>query len=175
MRFKPNLLIALLVVVLSGVASAADQTVYVDSASCIGAPFGLRLPASMRNVYLIGKIQKNTVAEVDKWENYSATRRTIHFSGLVLGVVTFSNDPDRYLLSYAEVSDARWNRLSSFPIGSSMSTVRQLLGPAAKKAPLLDCGGQVFSDTSIGCCFADSRSKALGDKFPSVECSLVQL
>ena len=37
------------------------------------------------------------------------------------------------------------------------------------------CGGQVFSDTSIDCCFADSRSKALGDKFPSVECSRVQL
>jgi hypothetical protein len=27
------------------------------------------------------------------------------------------------------------------------------------------CGGQVFSDASIGCCFTDSRSKALGDKF----------
>jgi len=40
---------------------------------------------------------------------------------------------------------------------------------------LMDCGGQVISDTLIGCCFADSRSKALGDKLPSLECSRVQL
>ena len=53
----------------------------------------------------------------------------------------------------------------------SMGLLSGLLKPLASNP----CGGQVISDTSIGCCFADSRSKALGDKFPSVECSRVQL
>ena len=34
------------------------------------------------------------------------------------------------------------------------------------------CGGQVISDSLIGFFDVDSRSKALGDKLPSFECSL---
>ncbi|MFM2253671.1 MAG: hypothetical protein RJB68_2008, partial [Pseudomonadota bacterium] len=36
---------------------------------------------------------------------------------------------------------------------------------------VMDCAGQVFSDTAIGCLIADCCSKALGDKLPSLECS----
>ena len=37
------------------------------------------------------------------------------------------------------------------------------------------CGGQVISDSLIGFFDVDSRSKALGDKLPSFECSLTLL
>ena len=37
------------------------------------------------------------------------------------------------------------------------------------------CGGQVISDSEIGFFDVDSRSKALGDKLPSFECSLMLL
>ena len=37
------------------------------------------------------------------------------------------------------------------------------------------CGGQVISDSLIGFVDVDSRSKALGDKLPSFECSLMLL
>ena len=37
------------------------------------------------------------------------------------------------------------------------------------------CGGQVISDSLIGFFDVDSRSKALGDKLPSFECSLMLL
>ena len=36
----------------------------------------------------------------------------------------------------------------------------------------LQCSGQVISDSSIDFFDVDSRSKALGDKLPSFECSL---
>ena len=38
-----------------------------------------------------------------------------------------------------------------------------------------DCGGQVISDSLMGFFDVDSRSKALGDKLPSFECSLILL
>ena len=38
-----------------------------------------------------------------------------------------------------------------------------------------DCSGQVISDSSIDFFDVDSRSKALGDKLPSFECSLMLL
>ena len=34
------------------------------------------------------------------------------------------------------------------------------------------CGGQVITDSLMGFFNVDSRSKALGDKLPSFECSL---
>ena len=37
------------------------------------------------------------------------------------------------------------------------------------------CSGQVISDSSIDFFDVDSRSKALGDKLPSFECSLMLL
>ena len=37
------------------------------------------------------------------------------------------------------------------------------------------CGGQVISDSSIDFLAVDSRSKALGDRLPSFECSLMLL
>ena len=37
------------------------------------------------------------------------------------------------------------------------------------------CSGQVISDSLIGFFDVDSRSKALGDKLPSFECSLTAL
>ena len=40
---------------------------------------------------------------------------------------------------------------------------------------LRPCGGQVISDSLIGFFDVDSRSKALGDKLPSFECSLMLL
>jgi hypothetical protein len=138
MRFTFLVLFASLLGMLSGTAKAAEKSVYIEQVSCTGAPFGLRLPASMRNVYLLGKIQKDVVGEVEQWDGYSATRKTIHFPGLVLGVVTFSNDPNRYLLSYAEVSDAKWNKLSPFPIGAQLSAIRKLMGPVTNDVPLLN-------------------------------------
>ena len=38
-----------------------------------------------------------------------------------------------------------------------------------------ECGGQVISDSLIGFFDVDSRSKALGDKLPSFECSRMLL
>ena len=40
---------------------------------------------------------------------------------------------------------------------------------------ILNCSGQVISDSLIGFLSVDSRSKALGDILPSFECSLVAL
>ena len=47
-------------------------------------------------------------------------------------------------------------------------------GLMARGVPFI-CGGQVISDSLIGFFDVDSRSKALGDKLPSFECSLTLL
>jgi hypothetical protein len=77
-------------------------------------------------------------------------------------------------LKFAGLTDAQVLCLFE-RIASTSNLLAEMCREKAEEFGGDDCGGQVFSDTSIDCCFADSRSKALGDKFPSVECNRMQL
>ena len=51
------------------------------------------------------------------------------------------------------------------------TALKKLMSLHGTREAEVDCPGQVFSDTLIGCVIADFCSKALGGKLPSVECS----
>ena len=89
------------------------------------------------------------VLEVEKWEGYTTTRKYVYFEGLTIGLVTFSNDRNRYMVSFAEITDPRWTRISPFKVGETTVSARKKIGSPAGKDPSLKLhygseGGDIY-------------------------------
>lgn len=112
-------------------------SIYLEPVRCVGGPFGLKLPGTLPALLALSKVQREEVNEVERWEGYSATRKYLYLDGLTLGVITFSNDPNRYILTFAEISNPAWNRLLPFKIGRTSVESQSKLGTAAANDPLL--------------------------------------
>lgn len=134
------------VATLSSTASE-DPSVFLEQVRCVGGPYGLRLPKSLPQVLALGQIQREEVRGVERWKAYTATRKYVFYAGLTLGLVAFSNEPERYLVSFAEVSSPKWNRVSPFGIGESVASVQAKLGTAAAKDSALKSSYASESDS----------------------------
>ena len=97
-------------------ALAQEQPGYLPEFGCQVPPLGLRLPTHLQGVMKLAPVRDVEILEVEKWEGYVTTRKYVHFPGLTLGLVTFSNDRERYMVSRAEITDARWAEISPFRV-----------------------------------------------------------
>jgi len=134
MELLPRLFVTSLLCLVHAVSqagAAGNPEVFVEGLACNGGAHGLRLPATLPELMRLGRVQQETVQGTERWEGYTATRKTVSFQGLVLGIVTFSNQADRYMLSSAEISSASWQKLSPYVVGQPVKTVRSVLGAAA--------------------------------------------
>lgn len=84
--------------------------------SCAGGSESIQLPSRLSQVRAMAPLQRLEVVHTEQWDGYKAIEIAYHFPGLVIGAVTFTNEPERYHLSVARISDAKW-RLSPFRIG----------------------------------------------------------
>lgn len=69
----------------------------------------------------------------ESWDGYQSIHRALHFQGLTVEVVTFSNDADRYHPSVVSITGAQW-ALSSLRVGQpAQAPLRRLgvVGPVA--------------------------------------------
>jgi hypothetical protein len=107
---------------------AGEPQYFLEGMHCLGEPFGLLLPSTLPELLAMGPILSEQVLQVEQWEGYKATRKIVRFTGLTLGLVTFSNDPKRYSLASAEIRSRDWLRLAPFSVGQSTEAVRQRLG-----------------------------------------------
>lgn len=142
-----------------GTAGAcAQESVYVEAVRCVGGTFGMKLPADARRIRSMGLVRE-TVPEVERWDGYTATRKTLYFDGLELGVVDFSNDPGRVMITHAVVTSPKWNRLLPFKIHRPISEARSLLGgPARADAGL----SRVYASESDSVQFQTSGGSVVG-------------
>ncbi len=92
----------------------------------------MKLPADATQLPLMAPLIRETTSEVEHWEGYTATRKTLYFDGLELGVIDISNDPARLMVTHAYITSPKWNRLLPFKIGEPVSTARAVLGEPAK-------------------------------------------
>lgn len=135
---RPISIVSILAIALaSSVGRAESPSVYADQVSCEGGPFGLRLPPRLPEVMKLGSIAREEVQEVEKWDGYATTRKYIELPGFTLGLVTFSNDLNRYIVSFAEITSPRWSHIASFRVGESVKSVRRKLGSSAASDPEL--------------------------------------
>lgn len=117
-------------------ASDARPAVYVEGLDCVGGRHGLRLPADLRALKRLGPLQRIDAGAEQRWaEGHRTTELVLHFDGLALGVIAFSDDPARYRLWSAILTHPRWNRFSPFQIGRPVAEAAARLGAAAQADP----------------------------------------
>ena len=122
---------AALGVALSGSVTGTEDYVFVASLRCMGGTYGLSLPDDARQLPALGTLLREETSEVEQWDGYTATRKTLFFDGLALGVVEFSHEPSHVMVTHAEFSTPAWNHLMRFKIGQPTGAARALLGPRA--------------------------------------------
>lgn len=107
--------------------AAAQKPIYINHPDfgCVGAPLGLNLPDTLSGLRSIGKLESEKVVHIDEWDGYNTIDKLLRFKGLDLHVVTFSNQPERYLLSLVEIKSPVW-ALAPFRVGQPSKAA---LGP----------------------------------------------
>jgi len=128
MRFAIAALLASTV----SVCAFGQESVYMEDIRCVGGPFGMKLPKDARKLLSMARLVSEAVDEVERWDGYTATRKTLYFDGLELGVVELSNDPARLMVTHADITNAKWNHLLPFKIRQPVSVARAVLGGFAK-------------------------------------------
>lgn len=119
------------------VEAPAPDAVYVEGLSCQDGRHGLRLPADARKLPGLGRLQREEVLAVERWDGYRATRKRLQFDGLELEVVVFSNDPARWMLAAATVTTPAWDALLPQPMGTPAAALQAWLGQPANSDPKL--------------------------------------
>jgi hypothetical protein len=105
---------------------------YVKNFSCNDGVFGLGLPSDVRGLTHLGKVLQRRTGEVTNWDDYYTNLNYLHYSGLDIDYITFSNDPTRYMISRVEVTSSKWKITGPFRIGNAVSAVQKMLGRVAK-------------------------------------------
>ncbi|HTN12635.1 MAG TPA: hypothetical protein VL154_16815 [Acetobacteraceae bacterium] len=100
---------------------------YVPAFTCQQESLGIRLPRTYPMLRRIAPIRAETVGEVTNWGAYQTVFRDLRFDGLHLQVVTFSNDPQRYMLAGASITDPQWTPEGLLRIGQTLAETRRRL------------------------------------------------
>jgi len=154
-----KLAIAALLPSMVSVCAFGHESLYVEDIQCVGGPFGMKLPEDARKVRSMARLVREAVFEVERWDGYTATRKTLYFDGLELGVVEFSNDPARLMVTHADITNAKWNHLSPFKIRQPVSVARAVLGGFAKDDARLS---RSYASESDSLQFRTSGGRLLG-------------
>jgi hypothetical protein len=114
-------------VVLCSIAAAvqakSDVSHYVDELSCSAGPYGLKLPKTYDALRKLGPLVSERVVREEEVGGYTARYRALVFNGLRVGVVTHSNDPDRYEITSAEIRSSHWRIAGPFRTGQALPPV----------------------------------------------------
>lgn len=95
------------------------------------APFCPTPVKFRRKLTALGNFVREEIEEVEEWDGYTTTRKTLHFTGKSLGIISFSNDASAFMLTFAEFTPGQWNGITPFKVGQPLATARKLLGKAA--------------------------------------------
>lgn len=97
--------------------AAKNVSHFVDKLSCDSGPYGLKLPKTYDELRKIGPLVKERVVREEDVGPYRLQYRELVFSGLRLGVVTYSNDAGRFDVNSAEIRSASWKIAGPFRQG----------------------------------------------------------
>jgi len=89
-------------------ALAANTSHYVDKLACDSGPYSLKLPSTYAELRKLGPLRSEKRLREEDLGEYKATYRELQFHGLRLGVVTYSNDAQKYDVTLAEIRTSNW-------------------------------------------------------------------
>jgi hypothetical protein len=94
-----------------------DISHFIEKLSCDSGPYGLKLPETYDALRKIGPLKGEKLLRQQDLGTYRASYRDLSFSGLRLGVVTYSNDPEKYQVVSAEIRSPQWRIAGPFRQG----------------------------------------------------------
>lgn len=93
---------------------------FIDKLSCDSGPYGLKLPGTYDELRKIGALKGEKLLRERDLGAYKASYRDLVFNGLRLGVVTYSNDPEKYQVVSAEIRSPQWRIAGPFRQGHAL-------------------------------------------------------
>jgi len=129
-------------------AAYAKDDRYIDTLTCIGGLFGLGVPPTYSALRKLGPIERESTAAPDGPADGKALRRAIRFPGLVLDLYTFPDQPERYLMASATITDPRWALAGPLRVGQTLDNARKHLAAlGVTLGPSLSLGGDTDTIT----------------------------
>lgn len=99
---------ALLLLAALSAHAKGNTSHFIDKLSCDAGPYALKLPKTYDELRRIGALKGERVVREEDLGLYKARYVDLLFNGLRLGVVTYSNDPERYQVTQAEIRSPQW-------------------------------------------------------------------
>jgi len=94
-----------------------DTSHFIDKLACDSGPYGLKLPGTYDELRKIGALKGEKLLRERDTGAYKTAYRDLVFNGLRLGVVTYSNDPEKYQVVSAEIRGPQWRIAGPFRQG----------------------------------------------------------
>ena len=93
---------------------------FVDKLSCDSGPYGLKLPETYKELRKIAPLKAEKVVREQDLGPYKARYVDLLFNGLRLGIVTYSNDEERYQVTSADIRGPQWRIAGPFRQGHAL-------------------------------------------------------
>ncbi|MBV9191958.1 MAG: hypothetical protein JOZ85_15835 [Betaproteobacteria bacterium] len=97
-----------------------DISHFVDKISCDSGPYALKLPETYDALRKIGPLKGEKLLREQDHGTYRARYRDLQFNGLRLNVVTYSNDPEKFQVVFAEIRSPHWKIAGPFRQGAAL-------------------------------------------------------
>jgi len=93
---------------------------FVDKFSCDSGPYSLKLPKTYDELRKLGSLKNERLIRDQDLGTYRARHRELVFHGLRLSVVTYSDQPEKYQVTSAEIRSPHWKIAGPFRHGTAL-------------------------------------------------------
>jgi hypothetical protein len=93
---------------------------FIDKMSCDSGPYGLKLPKTYEELKKLGGLKSERLVRDQDLGPYRARHRELIFNGLRLSIVTYSDQPDKFQVTAAEIRSASWKIAGPFRHGQAL-------------------------------------------------------
>jgi hypothetical protein len=96
---------------------------FIDKLSCDSGPYGLKLPKTYDELRKLAPLKGERLVREQDFGTYRARYSELIFNGLKLSVVTYSDQPDTFQVSGAEIRSPQWKIAGPFRYGQALPPV----------------------------------------------------
>ena len=118
---------------------------HVADLSCTKGPYRVKLPKSYKAVRALGQLRRERVLKTEDLGGTIATHRELRFNGLEIELVTFSDEPGRYVLTKAIISTPNWRIGGQLRVGAPAKSALRGLARESPRDGELEFSGDADS------------------------------
>jgi hypothetical protein len=120
---KTALALVLAAFVASPALGRGNISHFIDKLSCDSGPYSLKLPKTYEELRKLAPLKGERLVREQDFGTYRARYRELVFNGLKLSVVTYSDQPETFQVSLAEIRSPQWKIAGPFRYGQALPAV----------------------------------------------------